>query len=168
MFKSIFSDNFLCYFKGHPIINLLPKRIKLKLLSKLLFLNSNFALTVSYISSAWTTRPWFTLAYISGFFILRSSSIICFLLQHHFPTAAEHNYNITALHSNCAKYCEKGLINNLTFGLADNESNERTFLRSLGISCWSPKWKKTNLSDIIMTWARNQWKLDSWYHRALP
>ena len=46
------SDNFLVFFKEHPIINLLTKTIKLKLLSKLSFLNSNVALTLGYLNPA--------------------------------------------------------------------------------------------------------------------
>ena len=51
LFKSIFSDNFLCYLQEHPIINLLTKRIRLNLLLKLSYLNSNFALTLGYLNS---------------------------------------------------------------------------------------------------------------------
>ena len=46
LLKSNLSDNFLCYFKGNPIINLLTKRIKLNLPFELSYLNSNFALTL--------------------------------------------------------------------------------------------------------------------------
>ena len=52
MFKSIFLDNFLCCFWEHLIINLLTKRIKLNLLFKLSYLNSNFALTLGYFNPA--------------------------------------------------------------------------------------------------------------------
>ena len=52
LFKRIFSDNFLCYFEKHPIINLLTKRIEVNLLFKLSYLNSNFALTVGYLDLA--------------------------------------------------------------------------------------------------------------------
>ena len=47
-----FLGYFSRFFKEHPIINLLTKRIKLKLLSKLSFLNSNFALTQGYLNPA--------------------------------------------------------------------------------------------------------------------
>ena len=49
VFKSIFSDNFLCYYYKKPIINLLTERIKLNLPFELSNLNSNFAITLGYI-----------------------------------------------------------------------------------------------------------------------
>ena len=52
LFKSIFLDNFLCYFEEHPINNLMTERIKLNLLFKLSNLNSNFALTLGYLNPA--------------------------------------------------------------------------------------------------------------------
>ena len=52
LLKNISSDNFLGYFKEHPIINLLTKCIKLNLLFKLSKLNSNFALTLGYLNPA--------------------------------------------------------------------------------------------------------------------
>ena len=52
LFKSIFSDNFLCYSSEYAIVNLLTERIKLNLLFELSNLNSNFTLTLGYLNPA--------------------------------------------------------------------------------------------------------------------
>ena len=54
--QKYFLDNFLCCFYEHPIINLLTKKIKLNLLFKLSYPNSNFALTLGYLNPALNNR----------------------------------------------------------------------------------------------------------------
>ena len=52
LFKSIFSDNFLCSLLEFPIINLYTKRIEIEMLFKVSNLNSNLALTPDYLNPA--------------------------------------------------------------------------------------------------------------------
>ena len=52
VFKSIISDNFLCYFLERSIINLWTKRITTEMFSKLSNLNSNLAITLGYLNPA--------------------------------------------------------------------------------------------------------------------
>ena len=72
LFKSIFSDNFLCYLYEHPIINLLTKRIRLNLVLKLSYLNSNFALTLTYLNTAFNSPALGT----RGFYLRPEKSFI--------------------------------------------------------------------------------------------
>ena len=53
LLKRIFSDNYyISIFLKHSIIKLRAKRIKLNLLFKLSYLNSNFALSLEYLNPA--------------------------------------------------------------------------------------------------------------------